>query len=93
LLENNDNHFKDDKDTYQIPPRETINDAKTEFVPDTTNDDSASNDEDEHLNNNDPNIKDPTLRRSERQRKIPSYQKDYIHQVNSSINLKQFIHN
>jgi len=93
LFENENHLLKNDKYAYQVLPRETVDNTETKSILDIVSDDSTYNEDNEQLSNNYQNTEDTNLRRSKRQRKTPSYLKDYIHQVNNSMIPRHFVHN
>jgi len=93
LFDDIDNYPKDTRVDNQTLPRTDTADSETESIPDTTSDDSTSHYDINLPHNNDQEYENVVLRRSERQRKPPTYLKDYLHQVNNSMNPKHFIHN
>jgi len=79
LFDDIDNCPKDVRIDNQISPRTDTGDSETESesIPDTTSDDSTSHSDIDLPHNNDQGYENVILRRSERQRKTPTYLKDY----------------
>ena len=72
----------------QVTPKEAANDnIETESILDTISGISTESEDNTQSIDNDQDPRDTGIRRSTRQRKTPSYLKEYIHQVNHSMTL------
>ena len=94
LLKEGSNSPYSNENSYQVIPKEATNDnIETESIPDIVSNISTESEDVDIAQslNNDQDSEDSDLRRSTRERKTPSYLKDYVHQVNHSMNPKNFV--